>query len=263
MRESALIPEYSIRQCDTFADFTQCIDLQREVWNFADIDITPLRALIITLNSGGFTLGAFDGPKLLGFAHTLAAIDSESEPYFYSHMLAVKPDLQNSGIGMHLKFAQREFALRRNIPLMVWTFDPLQSRNAYLNIIKLGGVVRTYKPNYYGNFSSSTLHQGLDTDRLLVEWWLDDPRVAQIAESGAPAPSRSETIEAEVEVPFDLDRLKAQDLDLAREWQRKIRDSFSHHLSRGLYCAGFSRGTDSVPSKYLFYKDPSPSVRKL
>ena len=176
-------PGHQIRDCASFEDYSACVDMQREVWQFSDLDITPPRSLVITKNSGGFTLGAFadeDG-KMLGFAHALAAFDDRLQPYYYSHMLAVKPELQNSGIGMKLKFAQRQRALQLNVPLMVWTFDPLQSRNAYLNIVKLGGVVRKYKVNYYGHHSTSALHRGLDTDRLLIEWWVNSPRVRAIA----------------------------------------------------------------------------------
>ena len=128
-------PNYQIRDCESFADFAACIQMQREVWQFSDLDITPLRSFVITRNNGGFTLGAFaesDG-RLLGFAHALAAFDETRTPFYYSQMLAVAPELHNSGIGMQLKFAQRQRALARGLPLMVWTFDPLQSRNAYLN----------------------------------------------------------------------------------------------------------------------------------
>lgn len=247
---------FQIRICESFEDFAACIEMQREVWSFADSDITPLRALIITRNSGGFTLGAFDKEtgKMLGFAHALPAFDEKLVPYFYSHMLAVKPELQNSGIGMKLKFAQRRYALQHGIRLMVWTFDPLQSRNAYLNIVKLGAVIRRYKINYYGNYSSSALHRGLDTDRLLVEWWLDSPRVKVVAgedfESSNILPPQ-----AFVEVPFDIENIKSQNLDEARKWQQKLRTAFQQNFAAGLYCAGFERGERDKPSRYLFFED--------
>jgi predicted GNAT superfamily acetyltransferase len=253
---SELPSSYRIRDCESFDDFTACINMQREVWQFSDLDITPLRSFVITRNNGGFTLGAFakqDG-RLLGFAHALAAFDEKRQPYYYSQMLAVAPELHNSGIGMRLKFAQRQRALERDIPLMVWTFDPLQSRNAYLNIVKLGGVVRKYKVNYYGNQSSSALHRGLDTDRLLVEWWVNSPRVKAIAESAGKIETPPDPI-ATIEVPFDIEQIKVRHLDEARAWQRKIRVAFEQHLAAGLYCAGFARGTTDTPSQYLFYRD--------
>ena len=136
---------------------------------------------------------------------------------------------------------------------MVWTFDPLQSQNAYLNIVKLGGVVRQYKVSYYGNYSTSALHRGLDTDRLLVEWWVNSPRVNAIATAGKienpPDPV------ATVEVPFDIEQMKTHNLKEARAWQHSIRRAFAEYLAAGLYCAGFARGTAHKPSQYLFYPD--------
>lgn len=252
-------PNYYIRDCASFEDFAACITMQREVWQFSDLDITPLRSFVITRNNGGFTLGAFaenDG-RLLGFAHALAAFDERRRPFYYSQMLAVAPELHNSGIGMKLKFAQRQWALERGIQLMVWTFDPLQSRNAYLNIVKLGGVVRKYKVNYYGNYSSSALHRGLETDRLLVEWWLNAPRVSAIAETAGKSENQPDPI-ATIEVPFDIEQIKKRSLEEARAWQEKIRSAFVAHLDAGLYCAGFVRGTADTSSQYLFYPDTEP-----
>lgn len=249
-------PTYQIRDCVSLEDFADCLKMQRDVWQFSDLDITPLRSFVITRNSGGFTLGAFaesDG-SLLGFAHALAAFDEQRQPFFYSQMLAVAPHLQNSGIGVELKFAQRRRAVERGVPLMIWTFDPLQSRNAYLNIIKLGAVVRKYKVNYYGNQSTSALHRGVDTDRLLAEWWVDSPRVRALAEAAGKVETQSPVI-ASVEVPFEIEQIKARSLDEARAWQIKIRAGFEQYLAAGLYCANFARGTADTPSQYLFFKD--------
>ena len=142
-RADTKMPEFTIRECTTLEDYAACIDLQRVVWQFDNLDITPLRSFVSARRNGGFTLGAFDKTgKLSGFAHALAAFDEKLMPYYYSNMLAVEPALQNAGIGIKLKLAQREHALKRGVSLMTWTFDPLQSRNAYLNIGKLAGVVR-------------------------------------------------------------------------------------------------------------------------
>ena len=237
-------------------DFAACLNMQREVWQFADLDITPLRSFVITRNSGGFTLGAFDESdgRLLGFAHALAAFDERRQPFFYSQMLAVAPHLQNSGIGVALKFAQRRRAIERGVPLMVWTFDPLQSRNAYLNIVKLGAVVRKYKVTYYGNQSTSALHRGLDTDRLLAEWWVSSSRVAAIAEASGKSETQPQA-SASVAVPFEIEPIKSRSLDEARNWQLKMRAEFEQLLTAGLYCADFARGTAEKPSQYLFFKD--------
>lgn len=244
--------ELRIRQCLTFEDYSACIELQRTVWGFEDLDITPLRSFVITRRGGGFTLGAFDATeRLVGFAHALPAFDNSNQPYYYSQMLAVLPEVRNEGTGARLKLAQRSYAIERGIPLIAWTFDPLQSRNAYLNLVKLGGLVRTYLPNYYGNTSTSALHRGLDTDRLFVEWWVKSEAV----ERSLSGEVRNDQPVAFVEVPRDVDKIKQSNLAEAREWQLKIRAEFQELLSRGLYCAGFIPGKDGAHSRYLFYQD--------
>lgn len=251
------VPEYTIRRCTTHAEFTACIALQQEVWQFSDQDVTPLRSFVITQHSGGFTLGAFDPEnRLLGFAHALAAFDERQRPYYYSHMLAVNERIQNGGIGAKLKLAQLAYAREHQLPLIVWTFDPLQSRNAYLNLIKLGGVVRRYHLNYYGNASTSALHAGLDTDRLMVEWWVGSDHVANALAGTA----RDEQPVAAIEVPFDAQAIKDRDLAEARRWQLVIREQFQRYLAEGLYCAGFERGRAGANSRYLFFKDDRREV---
>ena len=244
--------ELSIRQCLTFEDYSACIELQRTVWGFDDLDITPLRSFVIARRGGGFTLGAFDETeRLVGFAHALPAFDDSNRAYLYSQMLAVLPEARNAGTGAKLKLAQRSHAIDRSIPLIAWTFDPLQSRNAYLNLVKLGGIVRTYLPNYYGNSSTSALHRGLDTDRLFVEWWVKSDAVAR----SLAGEVRNDEPVAVVEVPRDVEGIKASDLAEARQWQLKIRAEFQDLLSRGLCCAGFIPGSDGGNSRYLFFKD--------
>ncbi len=252
------IEQYTIRQCTSFADFALCIDLQRKVWEFADLDITPLRSFVINLNSGGMTYGAFDqASRLLGFAHALPAFDQELRPYYYSQMLAVDPEFQNVGIGLKLKLAQRDHALGAGVALITWTFDPLQSRNAYLNIVKLGGVVRRYKVNYYGNLSTSALHRGLDTDRLFVDWWVGSQRVAGALSGRHPAGEPA----AFVDVPREIELIKRRDMEEASRWQIQVRSQFLECLSRGLYCAGFEGDPGGGHSRYLFFKDDHQEER--
>ncbi|HEU0185125.1 MAG TPA: GNAT family N-acetyltransferase [Blastocatellia bacterium] len=251
MKSDVIIPQYAVRQCETIEEFEACVEMQRDVWQFSDLDITPLRSYVVTRNSGGFTLGAFDpSNKLLGFSHALAAFDEKLRPYYYSQMLAVEPPLQNAGIGVKLKWGQRDQALKTGVPLITWTFDPLQSRNAHLNIVKLGGVVRRYWANYYGANSSSVLHRGLSTDRLFIEWWVRSPRVAGALEGVR----RADKPEAVVEVPRDIAAIKKRDMDEARRWQSRIREGFQKYLSEGLYCAGFE-ADPKTDSRYLFFKD--------
>jgi predicted GNAT superfamily acetyltransferase len=245
-------PEYLIRDCATIEDYAACLEMQRTVWGFEPLDITPLRSFVITRRGGGFTLGAFDrSGKLLGFAHALPAFDEKLRPYYYSQMLAVDPALQNLGIGISLKLAQREHALKTGIELMTWTFDPLQSRNAYFNLARLGGVIRHYMVNYYGNQSTSILHRGLDTDRVLIQWWMRSTRVID-AINGQ---SRAEEVEAIIEVPREIEAVKRRDLDEARNWQIRVRTEFLNRLGEGLYCIGFESDRMSGKSRYLFIKD--------
>lgn len=230
----------------------QCVELQRTVWKFPDAEVTPVRAFVITSHSGGFTYGAFDPDgKMLGFSHALPAFDQNKRPFIYSHMAAVLPELQNAGIGRQLKLAQYEHARRIGVWPIKWTFDPLLSRNANLNLNKLGGVVRTYYVNYYGNFSTSAMWRGLDTDRLFVEWWVQSDRVTQ----ALAGQRRTDAPVASVEVPFDIDQLKQTDMAAAREWQLSVRSGFQTLLAEGLYCAGFEVGRDGGHSRYLFFQD--------
>ncbi|NDD64255.1 MAG: GNAT family N-acetyltransferase [Acidobacteria bacterium] len=235
------------------ADFEACIDLQRRVWQFSDLDIIPMRAFVINLHSGGLTQGAFDSAgRMIGFSHALAAFEEDLSPFYYSHMLAVDAAWRDAGVGWRLKLAQRELALRSGVTLIRWTFDPLQSRNANLNIRKLGGVVREYKVNYYGNGSTSELHRGLDTDRLFVEWWLDSPRVVGAIEGRSGALEPEEKPAGEVTIPRDIDTLKRHDMESARASQIAVRTGFENFFRQGLYCGGFE-ATPEGPSRYLFY----------
>ncbi|HKX33408.1 MAG TPA: GNAT family N-acetyltransferase [Blastocatellia bacterium] len=253
-----MVPEYTIRECTSIEEFEACLNLQRAVWQYDSLDLTPLRAYVANQRVGGFTLGAYEADqpgaepgRLIGFAHALPALDARRTPYYYSQMLAIEPNRQNGGIGARLKLAQREYALRHGIGLIDWTFDPMQSRNARLNLAKLGGVVRRYLVNHYGTSSTSVLHQGLDTDRLVLEWWVKSKHVAETL-AGRRRTDRPEAI---VEIPREIGAQKRTDPETARAWQSKVRQEFQRHLEQGLYCAGFEVDPDGGPSRYLFFKD--------
>jgi predicted GNAT superfamily acetyltransferase len=172
-----------IRKCQKLDEFQLCVALQREIWQEADLEIEPVTAFVVAANTGGQVLGAFDGQRLAGYTLALAAL-RDGVPYLHSHMAGVHADYRDRGIGRMLKFAQREEALSRNIRLICWTFDPLEFRNAYFNLNRLGAISRTYLPNFYG-VTTSPLHRGMATDRLLAEWHLDSPRVMAAA-GGVP-----------------------------------------------------------------------------
>lgn len=168
----------AIGKIDTIDGLEKCVELQQSVWQFRDLDVIPRRMFVVARAVGGQIIGAWDDEKLVGYALAIPGL-RDGKPYLHSHMLAVLPEYRNRGIGINLKFAQREDALTRGIDCMEWTFDPMQVKNAYLNIEKLGAVVRRYTPDFYGP-STSPLHGSLPTDRLHAEWWLRSSRVESI-----------------------------------------------------------------------------------
>ena len=161
-----------IRPCQGFEELSACVQLQVDVWGYGDRDVVPRRVFIVSQKIGGQVIGRVRWRQaLVGFAMALPGI-SEGRPYLHSHMLAVNPDYRNQGIGRRLKLFQRDEALARGINRMEWTFDPLEIKNSFLNLAKLGAIVRRYAANFYG-VSSSRLHGQVPTDRLYAEWWLD------------------------------------------------------------------------------------------
>jgi predicted GNAT superfamily acetyltransferase len=180
--------DFTIRPLTTLAEFQRCVEIQGAVWGYDDSDIVPRRMFLLARKIGGQVFGAFpttDREKLAGFAMALPAF-RDGQVYLHSHMLAVLPEHRNAGLGRCLKLAQRDDALARGIERMEWTYDPLEIKNSYLNIAKLGAISRRYEANFYGP-SSSLLQGGLPTDRLYAEWWLRSPRV-EAALHGEPLP---------------------------------------------------------------------------
>jgi predicted GNAT superfamily acetyltransferase len=218
-------------------DLKTVVRLQRQIWGFEDVDLIPLRLFVVASKIGGQVFGAFDGQQMIGFCMALPGLKSGGESYLHSHMLGVLADHRNSGVGRALKLTQREDALNRRIDLIEWTFDPLEIKNAFFNMERLGAVVRRYVPNQYG-ITSSPLHGGLPTDRCLAEWWITSPRVNAIT-SGQRFERRP--VEARVAIPSDIDVIRANDPARAGEIQQAARDQFRAALDRGLAIIGFER----------------------
>jgi predicted GNAT superfamily acetyltransferase len=151
-------------------------------------------------------------------------------------MLGVLPEYHNTGIGRRLKLRQRAEALSRGIELIEWTFDPLELKNAFLNIEKLGAIVRRYYPNQYGT-TSSPLHGGLPTDRCIAEWWIDTPRVRSIL-AGETVPRDPQE---RISYPADIARIRTEDNAHAREIQAANADGFLRAFENGLAVTGFAR----------------------
>ena len=167
-----------IRDIRGAAEMRAVEELQKEVWECSDRDVVPLLTLIPAVEVGGILVGAFAGDVMIGFAFGFVG-QERGRVIIHSDMLAVKPAFRGANLGYILKLAQRERALARGISQMTWTFDPLRSRNAHLNFHKLGAVADRYLINYYGEESSSALHQNIGTDRLWVHWPLASERVAR------------------------------------------------------------------------------------
>src|SRR5215510_12303689 len=177
----------TIRECDSVDDFKQCIELERAVWRDDDIGIMPIRLYLISKACNAPTIGAFDASgTLVGFVHTMIALMGPHAVY-HSHLAAVLEDLRHSQIGFRMKLAQRERAIEAGVPLIFWTFDPLQSRNAHLNINKLGAIIRQYKENYYGEGVSTVFDSEVPSDRLIAEWWVSSDHVASVLEGRRPS----------------------------------------------------------------------------
>ena len=138
-----------------------------------EIELSPVRHLIVTRNAGGFILGAYAGNQLIGFVLSVPAV-LYNQRAFYSHMTAIKTGFQSGGIGTKLKWAQRERSLAEGVKYIKWTFQPVLARNAFFNLEKLGAVINQYAPNFYGtDYPSPDKHLGLDSDRLFCEWHLE------------------------------------------------------------------------------------------
>jgi predicted GNAT superfamily acetyltransferase len=244
-----------IRSCAGMDEMEACVDLQIETWGYDENDVIPRKTFLLAQKIGGQVLGAFEtgsegaserGSKevhetLIGFAMSLPGLKSTPngpKPYIHSHMLAVRPSHRNRGLGAQLKWEQRREALSRGIRHMEWTFDPLEIKNAFLNIHRLGAVAGEYRVNFYG-VSSSRLQGGLPTDRLLAEWELDSPRVEALL---ARRPAAVRIIEERILVPASIERWKASEATRERAFgvQLENRQKFQQAFSRGLVVVGFS-----------------------
>ena len=252
----------TFKQLKTPEDLIPCEGLQEAVWGFNKDDVIPPRFMRVLCKHGGFAMGAFDDDTMVGFVFGVPAIHY-GRPSQHSHMLAVLPEYRNHNIGYKLKIAQREEALGRNIDLITWAFDPLQSRNAHLNINKLGVIACSYDINLYGESSSSKLHSGLGTDRLLAEWWLVSDKVKTVIDGHTHDPvkgpyakgvniNRTErdeqglllpeepdlTLTDDVlllEIPDDIEKMKCSNIEAARKWRTLVQKAFLYYFNAGYY----------------------------
>jgi predicted GNAT superfamily acetyltransferase len=219
-----------IRPCHGIEEFEACIRVERQVWKSSDIDIIPIPLFVVASETGGQVLGAFRGTELVAFTLAIAGWRAR-KPFLHSHMTAVLDGNRDRGIGRRLKLYQRKDALARGINLVEWTFDPLITKNAYFNFMRLGAIARRYLPNAYG-ITTSPLHGSLPTDRLVAEWHLRSERVRQVlAGKHVNAPKSKRT--TRITIPSNIEELRSSDPSRARELQAEVRAKFLEWLGQG------------------------------
>lgn len=247
-----------IRELKTIDEMTPLVQLQKTIWGYTDP--YTARLLLVVSKTGGQVLGAYIDEKLVGFAFMFYAY-RDGENYLHSQMVGVLPEYRNANVGYALKLAQRDYALKLGLNRIEWTFDPLQSKNAYFNVHKLGAIIRRYEPNYYGNLGG-VFNDNLDSDRVYAEWYINSDRVKirLKGENELQVPTDLRLIEPKtvnrvvvnarglarnqsytlhppdvnffIEIPEDFEVIR-QDLDLAREWREQLREMLMHFLGEG------------------------------
>ena len=239
-----------VRRCASLAEFDSCVELQKAIWRYADVDAVPSAILVVADKTGGHILGAFDRETMVGFALGFAAFHGRV-PYIHSHMAGVLPEYRDRGIGRQLKLLQREICLRSGIQLVEWTFDPLELKNAHFNLVRLGVVARRILPNLYG-ITTSQLHGALPTDRLVAEWAIASSRVENIL-AGRLTPGREPAVR--VTLPANISEMKQSDPERATREQARARKEFERWFGEGLTVTGFERNEQNAAYLLESYKD--------
>jgi len=269
----------TLRDLHTIDEYRQVVDLEREIWGFTDVnDLVTLPVFIITMKRGGILIGAFDeSERMVGFVFSLVGL-KEGRITHWSHMLGVVPDYRSSGLGRQLKLAQRERALAAGVDLIEWTFDPMQAVNAHLNFTRLGVVSDEYCRNVYGE-STSNLHRGTPTDRLIVQWNIREPHVLRRLDpvgaihvrspeaTAAPVINHTtmvggrlattsldfgiEAPRAWLEIPVSFTEIQQETPALALEWRMRTREAFEAYLSRRYRVVDFVLDRGNSRGRYL------------
>jgi predicted GNAT superfamily acetyltransferase len=246
MSATAQSAEIVIRHCHALPEFQQCFELQRAVWGKTELDV-PLPLFVVAAETGGQVLGAFDREKMVGFTLAIAGY-RDGLPFLHSHMTAVLENYRDRGIGRRLKLFQRDDALHRGIRLVEWTFDPLEVKNAYLNFMRLGAIARRYLPNCYG-VTTSPLHGGMPTDRLIAEWWLDSPRVSNLLNGAAQPLLQSAALRAEIIIPAEIPLLRRENSSEALRVQTEVREKFQAWIAKGYAATAIESSSEG--GKYI------------
>lgn len=234
-------PTLEIHQLSKLNEFSEAVRLQREIWGFEDVELLPLRLFVVASKIGGQVLGAFCDGKMVSFCLCIPGLKPGGKYYLHSHMLGVLPEYRNTGVGRKMKLKQREYALASGIDLIEWTFDPLEIKNAFFNVERLGGIVRRYVHNQYGT-TTSHLHSGLPTDRLIAEWWIRTERVDAICNGRSFS---RPGVQGRITIPVEIGELRKQDPNRAREIQATLGKEFDRYFRAGLAVVGFEKGRDT------------------
>ena len=242
---------YSVKPCNTHKEFAACVNLQKQIWGYADQEVYPLRLFINLTKIGGHVLGAFTPEgQVVGFVASMPAWHGRQR-YYHSLSLGVLPEHENRGLGKALKLAQREDAIRRGLNCIEWTFDPLKAKNAFFNIERLGAIARRYLTDHYGSVESR-LQQGLPTDRLIAEWWLESPRVIRTL-GGKSENFEDRNIAAEVSWVSNIGQLAETNPGRAGAVQLAVRQQFQKCFADKLVITGFAKGENE--NRYLLSSD--------
>jgi predicted GNAT superfamily acetyltransferase len=234
-----------VRKCEGIEEFQRCVELQRVIWGEVDLEVEPATLFVVASHTGGQVLGAFDGDRLVGMSLAVVGF-KDNTVSLHSHMTGVLAEYRDRGVGRMLKLFQRDEALGRGIRLIVWTFDPLEIRNAHFNLNRLGAIARRYIPNMYG-LTTSPMHRGLPTDRLVAEWQLDSPRVIAASSELGQEPQEAP---AAIELPAELEKWKQGEPAHLAKAQDRIRGEFFGWFARG-YAATGVRIAKSGAAAYL------------
>ncbi|MDH3225265.1 MAG: hypothetical protein OEO23_16205, partial [Gemmatimonadota bacterium] len=246
---------FRIRDIQSEEELDAFVEMQKDTWGRTFSDIVPSSMLQISAKMGGVVAGAFDEHDvLMGLVYGITGLRGGSLAH-WSHMLAVRPEARNRGVGRALKLYQKQQLLTAGVKVMYWTFDPLVSRNAHLNLNRLGAEVDEYVPDMYGQ-SDSELHR-LGTDRFIVRWALDAPvpsgtraegldasvpRLLPRAPSGEATWPDRDTVA--VGIPPDIEAVEADAFETALAWRTHTRSAFLHYLGQGHRVTGFVPGGD-------------------
>src|SRR5262249_6765676 len=257
------------RDLTTLEEYAQVVELEREIWGVGYADVVPVPIFAITVMRGGVLIGAFSGrgasaERLVGFVYSIAGI-KEGKPMQWSHMLGVLPECRNDGVGHRLKLMQRERTLAMGLDLIEWTFDPMQAMNAHLNFSKLGVIVHDYEINVYGT-SSSPLHGGNPTDRLVAEWWIRRARTTYDWADVVPVNAIDQSNRwprfvdravddrpraVAVEIPTGFTEMLTAAPDAALDWRMSTRRTFTACFARGYRAVDFRLNRAAGKGTYL------------